>query len=265
MIPRRFRLPFVAAACAAFLTACGGGADGEKDGTPTQPPGGSQPSDPTSPGTPPSAEGPAADCFDAARYKPGATFTASYSMTGAVKGSAQMAGSVGSLMNFEGNADVAPDSVTIVLRTDGLPDVTTVETRYRKVDGMDITEYGTRIRTTDAGGRTTETLTLFQPPPRNKQFSLLPGGTWEVAYDEITKDADTGKVTKVPTRLVTRYVGQESLATAAGTFDTCKFEISGGGTMWLLKRVGVTAKLVSSVGGVVTELSARPTVDGKPL
>ncbi|MDO5624724.1 MAG: hypothetical protein Q4G71_08555 [Pseudomonadota bacterium] len=256
----RARLKMLMAACAVALTACGGSGGG--DSSPPAP----APAPPVEqpPAVTPNS-GNASDCFGAQMHADGAGYTATYALQNDRQRTVQYA--VKSPASFAGQDGLIEISETITesdATSSGTPPEKTVQAvRYIGLDGMVEVEYGsvtTVLRDTYATPPITtpgepETAVLT-PPTRNPMYTLTPDNQ---------SHAFPGDA-----HLVVNYLGQETIATAAGSFDTCKFSHFPGDTAkpsvteWRAKGSGIVVQTglvgffhVAEVTATLTSLTPK--------
>jgi hypothetical protein len=170
---------------------------------------------------------------------------------------------------FEGQ-NATEFSTTSTSTLTGLGAITTTARAYSTLDGSDILTFGATGESTTPVA--TSSKIVYTPAFRDKRYTLAAGDSVTQTYSVTTTSTITGLPAPVTqTTSLTdyvRYLGRETVTVPAGTFDTCKFEISGGALNWLSagSTPGIGVKSTSGTGAntVTTELKLG-TVNGSPI
>lgn len=102
---------------------------------------------------------------------------------------------------------------------------TTQVTRYMQVEGTDLLLAGIVIRPQISPGvyGAETVLTYASPLPRDKSFSLEPGGSHVASYMEVS--GPPGNTTTTPYTITSYYLGQETLTVQGNVYQACKFQV----------------------------------------
>lgn len=261
MADSRFGLPFLALALVGTLAACGGSSSSgsvDPDEGVVAPVDPSEPLEPVEPG--PGAgvtPGPVADCFNAVLYTTSATVSLEYAVSGPLSGTSVFEHTITPAATFEGQATSKAQGTETKNYTDQPSAVTDVQ-NFVQVDGLVLNELG-RITDTFMLGANINTRTVTQPVYRDLRFTLAPGASDEMTFDRVTVISGPfvpiTRVRTTETRRVT-YAGHETVTVPAGTFETCRFDISvtirgerGTITDWIAIGSGVMVKSVTRDAG----------------
>ena len=250
-----------ALALSALLSACGGGGGGNGGGD----------------------AAPAAlssDCSSPVLTQVGTTFQFDYVYSGSFTGGNSSLGSVKRLTTFEGQTDVVEveTDTTNEFQSTGQPAVSegTKLLSYARRTGNIDTLYGSIATITAGFNQGTVVRTVFSPPFVDERFSLSAGQrqTFTVAGTETsTPPSGLEQVTPVSQSVTVAFIGQEQITVPAGTFLSCRFEISVAGTarpnvIWYHVGNGVVLKRsdpVGTTGTLTSELQATSRLNGSPL
>ena len=160
-------------------------------------------------------------------------------------------------------------------------------TSYGRATGSaEFTSYGTQSSnsTSMPGGftSTSTTKSVYTPPWVSRVFALAIGqSTTESSTSAITTTTSMsgGGVTLPPTTttttttstMTTKFVGREQVTVPAGTYNTCKFEITNAGvtgvtTTWVIDGKGIPVKGSTSVDSTLqTHEATSVTLNGQRL
>jgi hypothetical protein len=223
----------VALACAAGVSACGGGGK---------------------------AGQPAADCFNPQLFAVGTTARLDYQITGVFAGSGvSYTGTRTQAVSVQPSPGAAGPEVSVITDTTTstnppAPGQTNIA-RTRELQALDGLEIITRklFQSYSFTGFDNEMETAYQPPVRDKRYTLRPGESFTLARNDVTATVI--------------YAGQESISVPAGTYTACRFdERAAGGsvrTTWVIEGKGVVARSVQA--GETSELLASSRLGGQPL
>jgi hypothetical protein len=189
--------------------------------------------------------------------------------------------SAGGLSMFEGHQareHTTSTSTTSTRQTAayGLVTSTTrsVSRGYRSRTGdAESTTYGYLLwtGTTTPTDNEYRTRSVFSPPYVEQMYSLAAGGSFTATWQEQATDRLTSETVVTDNVVYTKYVGRESLAVPAGTFEVCRFEDTYPGnaekaTYWRLVGSGLLIKSAIEGGGYSYWWDATSvTVNGKRL
>lgn len=252
-----------AVVAAAFLAAaCGGGGGSSNDGNTTPP------------------SNLASDCSSPVLTSVGTTFRFDYARSGASTGSSSTVGSVKRLTTFEGQADVAEVEADIAEESQsaGQPAVrqsTNLLSYVRRTANAD-TLFGSVLTVVTGADQGTVVRTVFSPPFADQRFTLTAGQrlTFTIAATVTTRlPSGQEQVNTNSEASTVTFIGQEQVTVPAGTFRSCRFDVSIGSaarpnSIWYHVGTGALLKLNSPVGtsGTLTsELQATSRLNGNPL
>ena len=199
----------------------------------------------------PAASGPASECFNSSLAQIGSMQTLNYRST-ANGATVNTSTTVEIVRNttFEGNNATEQKSTTSGIET----------FVYFALDGLTSRTFGSTTSIA-AGGFTTDTKVVFNPPSENRDFTLVAGGNYNRTDNSTTtiSVAGTNQSSSASSTTTVTYQGQESVTVPAGTFTACRFTSveNANGTQtttnqWIAKPAGVAVKSVSDSG--TTEL-----------
>ena len=167
--------------------------------------------------------GPASDCFNPTNFLPMFTTSADYRESDPVLGyvTVNIVG-IGGQGVFNGQ----PISTVSEFRPTGtMSAVGVTTTRFVQVEGNDLVLIGRSMTSVANGVRLSETVETYgQPFPRDKSFTLSPGGTYVTHYTVVTSQTGTTTTTTASYTITSNYLGQEQLTVLGVTYPTCKFQ-----------------------------------------
>lgn len=221
--------------------------------------------------------GTANGCFDLALFDTqGTHLQVAYSYSGQITGTHTMDTTVGGLTTFEGYQ--ARETITLMSSThDGMSSTSTNKSYGFRTGDAEVTHYGS-VMTSSATmpGMTYNSIirTVMTPPYTDPQYSLAVGASVTSTHSGVstTTTSMTGQPDQTfsspfTSSMTTKYVGQESVTVPAGTFNTCKFEVTTPGstdvsTSWFVAGKGIHLK--SSYPGMAMEATSV-RLNGAPL
>jgi hypothetical protein len=201
-----------------------------------------------------------------------------HAFTGALTGTAETNTTQTLNVTFQGNTANEFANVQTVSYTAPFVFSQTVNSKsYLRQEGNEIVNFGNTSESTTPIMLTSTT--VYDPPYREKKYTLSPGESITQTQTQTTTSVLNGApqppVTSSNTTS-TKYVGMESVTVPAGTFNSCRFEVTQVSgpqagqliiTTWEIVGKTVTAKTVSpdSQGGTVTMSLTSATVNGSPV
>lgn len=224
-------------------------------------------------------------CFDLALARTAGTrIVVDYGVTGAMTGSMRIDTLVGSPTTFEGQ-----QALLTTVRTTGSGSTAqgsaTMDTTMKLYSSLagtaDVTQYGQEFVTTaESMGYTLTTTnrTVWNPPYLDPQYTLALGQSATSTLSGMLTSVMTGiaGMPAVPTTTTpisqtasTRYAGRETVTVPAGTFDTCRFEVTTSGSAgsstvsnWVIFGKGIP---VRTTAADQTTSATAIAVNGQPL
>ncbi len=207
-----------------------------------------------------------------------------YQFRGPVTGNVTLDTVAGANTTFEGQtARVITTKTSGSTTTAGQTINVDTETKayQRRTAQSEITNYGSELTTRSAvGGVNSSSVskTVFTPAWADRQYALAEGQSTTNTQNGMTTTTTT--VTGLPpntstsnstTNQTIKYAGHETLAVPAGTYNTCKFEITstsaaGMTTQWVIVNKGLMVKSVSTSGATTQTIEAASvTLNGQKL
>jgi hypothetical protein len=269
-------------AMATMVAACGGSDDGPAAPSPAPSPApapgpapapapGPAPSPSPSPAPAPTA-GAASECLNPAQLASGTQYQLDYVVSGALTGTSSTTGNIGAATSFNGHANVLPITQTVVTNyTAPVPVQATVNmTSYQSIEGFDILSYGSVGTVSVPMVGNIETRIVYNPPVRDKRFTLAPLSSYTIEQSGTTTITPPGTSQSTTGSTTVTFSGQESVTVPAGTYTACKFHESTAGattTLWVIKGKGVLARSVtpSSSGEVILQLQGSSRLNGAAI
>lgn len=239
------------------LVACGGNSS---SGSVDPDDGGSTPLEPVEPVEPVeptpwsgAMPGVAADCFNASLYTTSATVSLEYAISGPLSGTMVSDYTITPAATFEGQSTSKAKGTETTNYTGQPPAATDVQ-NFVQVDGLALNELG-RVTDTFMLGANINTRTVTQPVYRDLKFTLAVGASDEKTFDRVTAISGpfvpNTMVRTTETRRVI-YAGRETVSLPAGTYETCRFDITvtikgkrEAVTEWIALGSGVSVKSVT--------------------
>jgi len=216
-------------------------------------------------------------CFDLALFDTqGTQLEVAYSYSGHTTGTHTMNTTVGGLTTFEGYQ--AREVITLVSGSHaGMSSNSTTRSYSSRTGDAEVTYYGsisTYSSTMEGVTYNSTVRTVMSPPYVDAQYSLAVGAS--VTSTHSGSSTTTTSMTGAPDQIyaspftssmTTKYVGQESVTVPAGTFNTCKFEVTTPGstdvsTSWFVVGPGIHVK--STYPGQTMEATSV-RLNGAPL
>lgn len=225
--------------------------------------------------------GTANGCFDLALFDTqGTHLEVAYSYSGSMTGTQVMDTTVGGLTTFEGYQ--ARETTTLVSANhDGMSSNSTTRSYILRTGDAEVTHYGTigTYSSTMQGVTYSSTIrTVMSPPYVDPQYSLAIGASvtsthsgFSTTTTSMTGAPDQTHASPFSSTMTTKYVGQESVTVPAGTFNTCKFEVTTSGstdvsTSWFIAGKGIHVKSSYSYNSTVSVIQAVSVkLNGVPL
>lgn len=221
-------------------------------------------------------------CYDLAiADTPGTRGVVEYRYTGKTSGTGTVDWTVGGLTAFEGSSGYE----TVLKTTDALtapePGTTVLDIKsYSKRTGdAEVTNYGTVSSGAFSQGGFSGTLTtksVYTPPWASRIFGLALGGT--LSETSTMSTSSTFTVPGLPVSLppttgtststtVTTYAANETITVPAGTYSTCRFDMTYPGspagtstTQWVLRGKGVPVRIVTKAAGAVDSVQEATSI-----
>jgi hypothetical protein len=220
--------------------------------------------------------GPASECFPTLSGVAGTTYQLNYAVSGAVRGTSGTTGTVSSGGTFNGVSGLITQVQSVTTNYSfpaSVAGTSTVQVElHQAFDGSDIVTHGSTTTVAVPGTGNVATRVVYDPPARDKRFTLSAGGTVNYMTNVATTTTPPGATRTMSLTSFITYAGQESITVPAGTFSACKFQTNANGsayTEWLIKGNGMLARSVSPAadgsGEVVLELEAGSRLNGAPL
>jgi hypothetical protein len=222
----------------------------------------------------------ASDCRSSALTTVGTTFRFDYVYSGAATGGTSSVGTVTRLTAFEGQADateVDTDTSEDFQLTGQVATRQSTNTLsyVRQTADADII-YGSVLTFVSGADQGTVVRTVFTPPLVDRRFTLPAGQQTTVATSATaTATLPSGRqlVSQLSESATVRFIGKEQITVPAGTFDSCRFEITLAGAArpsiyWYQAGSGVVLKISNALDvsrTLTSELLASSRLNGNPL
>jgi hypothetical protein len=183
-----------------------------------------------------------------------------YTYSGTITGTQTGDTLVGGITTFEGRQ--ARETTVTTTGSNTLSGTTVaVNTNIKSYStraGDTVTQYGAIVAASGSAAGinfTTTTKIVYNPPYVDTFYTLAAGQSVTVAQTgtaSTTNSLVAGTTnTAVNTSTTTKYVGQESVTVPAGTYNTCKFEVTAAGssevtTSWVIVGKGIPVQITST-------------------
>lgn len=227
---------------------------------------------PVDPGTGGGGSGTGNGCYDLGLAEtPGTHIVETFEYSGSVTGSQTVDSLVGDLTLFEGHQARATathstgsntvQGTTVAVDTNG--------TFYASRTGTsEMTHYGF---STVAGPATINT--VYSPPFVDRQSGLAIGESiiaTQTGTTNMTFGGTSLPPSQINTTTTTKYVGQDPVTVPAGTYNTCKFEVTTAGssgvtTNWVIVGNGIPVQVTLTGDAPVTMKATAISLNGQPL
>lgn len=210
-------------------------------------------------------------CYDLAiADTPGTRGIVEYRFSGLSTGVGTVDWTVGGLTAFEGSSGyetVLKNTTTLTAPEPGTT-VLDIKSYARRTGDAEVTNYGTVSSGAFSQGGFSGTMTtksVYTPPWASRVYGLALGGT--LSETSTMSISSTFTVPGLPIPLppttntstvttVTTYTANETITVPAGTYSTCRFDITYPGspagtstTQWVLRGKGIPVKIVSKASG----------------
>lgn len=221
-------------------------------------------------------------CYDLAiADTPGTRGVVEYRYSGRSSGTGTVEWTVGALTAFEGSSGyetVLKNTDTLTSPTPGTT-VLDVKTYSRRAGDAEVTNYGSVTSgafSRDGLSGTLTTKSVYTPPWASRVFGIPLGGT--LSETSTMTISTTFSVPGIPIGLppttntststtVTTYAANETITVPAGTYSTCRFDITYPGspagtstTQWVLRGKGIPVKIVSKASGSVDSVQEATSI-----
>jgi hypothetical protein len=222
----------------------------------------------------------ASECRSSMLTTVGTTFRFDYAYSGAATGGISTVGSVTRLAAFEGQTDAtevdADTSEDFQLTGRAAARQSTNMLSYaRQTTDADIV-YGSVLTFTSGADQGAVVRTVFSPPLVDRRFTLSAGQSTTVtttATATATLPSGQQQVNQLSETATVTFTGQEQITVPAGSFRSCRFDVSLAGAaqpnvIWFQVGSGVVLKIISAIDAnstLTSELQATSRLNGNPL
>lgn len=180
----------------------------------------------------------------------------SYEFSGDITGTQTVDTLVGAVVAFEGHQ--ARETVTQSTGSNTVSGTTAFVTTNNKsysnrTGDAEMTQYGLVTEASSSGGGfphfSTTTRIVFSPPYVERVYALAIGESISALQSGTATNTNSQRWAAITTNISgtinTRYAGRESLTVPAGTYTTCKFEVTSDGSLttnWVIVGKGITVQ-----------------------
>lgn len=236
---------------------------------------------PVDPNPGPGPTGPNNGCFDLALSDTqGTRIVAVYDYSGVTTGTQTVTTVVGGMTTFEGQqARLSTSTTTGTNTTEGetINVDTEIQSYARRTGDAEVTHYGSMLtaRTTMAGQTFNSTTRMVWTPPwLDRQYALGLGESYTSTQTVSVTSTVFGQTTTSSSSYSENYkfAARETVTVPAGTYATCKFEMTDTSspnevtTTWVIAGKGIAVKTVTVGNNFTQTVQARSIqLNGAPL